>query len=148
MQAYDNGHTTNKLGYKPKFGQILRLYVLKHFRVILRGLYVTAEAERGAVLALLYYFVKPDKRAAANKQYICGVYPKALLLGVLSAALRGYVCDRAFYNLQKSLLYTLARNVAGYGNVFALPCDFIYFVDINYAALSLCNIEVGILDKL
>ena len=62
---------------------------------------------------------------------------------MFSAALRRYVGDRPFDNLKQRLLYALARHVAGYGNIFALAGDFVYLIDINYAAFGFFNIEIG-----
>ena len=62
---------------------------------------------------------------------------------MFSAALRRYVGDRTFDDLKQRLLYALARHVAGYGNIFALAGDFVYLIDINYAAFGFFNIEIG-----
>ena len=67
---------------------------------------------------------------------------------MLSSALRGNACHRAFYNLQKSLLHALARNVARDGYVLALSRDLVDFVDIDDAALGAFHVVIGVLDEL
>ena len=115
MKAYHDGHPAHKLGDEPVFREILGFNVGEHLvgNFIVGELYLAAEAERRGILALLHYLVESDKRAAADEQYISRVYPQALLLGVLSAALRGNVCNGAFDYFKERLLYALARDVAG-----------------------------------
>ena len=66
---------------------------------------------------------------------------------MLSAALRRNVCNRALNYFKKRLLNAFAADVARYRSVFGLSCDFIYFVDINNAALGSCNIKIRRLNK-
>ena len=69
------------------------------------------------------------------------------LLGVLAAALRRDVGDRALQNLQQRLLHALAGYVACDGGVFALAGNLVDLVDIDDAALGLLDIVVGGLNQ-
>ena len=66
---------------------------------------------------------------------------------MLSSALGGNVCDGAFDDFQKRLLYAFARYVAGDGYVFALSCNLVDFVDIDNTALGFFDVVVGVLNK-
>ena len=66
---------------------------------------------------------------------------------VLASALRGYVRDSTFKQLQKRLLYTLAGNVAGNGCILALAGDLIKLINIDDAFLRALHIKVGGLQK-
>ena len=67
---------------------------------------------------------------------------------MLSSALRRNRSLGTFKYLKQSLLYALTRNIPGDGNILALFCDLIYFVDVNYTVLSTFNIIIGCLYEL
>ena len=56
--------------------------------------------------------------------------------------------DRAFHDLEQSLLHALARHVAGDRRVVGLAADLVDFVDIDDAALRPLDIVVGVLQQL
>ena len=148
MQPDRYRHSADEFGYKTEFGEILRL----NFVYVSVGRFdfffeFARKAERRRILSSSDDFVKTDERAAANEQYIGGIYTDKFLLRVFSSALRGYGSDSRFYNFQKRLLNAFAAYVAGYRNVFALSRDFVYFVDIYYALLRSFHVVIGVLNK-
>ena len=66
---------------------------------------------------------------------------------MLSAALRRHAGDRAFDDLQKSLLHAFTGNVARDGHVLALSGDLVDLVDVNDAALRLFDVVIGVLNE-
>jgi hypothetical protein len=64
-----------------------------------------------------------------------GVHADVFLLGMLAAALRRHVANRAFEDLQQRLLHAFARNVARDGDVLGLARDLVNLVNINNAHL-------------
>ena len=66
---------------------------------------------------------------------------------MLSAALRGYVCNGSLKQLEQCLLYALAGNVSRYGCIFALAGDLVYLVNVNYAVLGTLYVEIGSLEQ-
>ena len=87
--------------------------------------------------------VEPDERAAADEQDVARVHLDVLLLGMLAAALRRNVGDRAFEHFQQGLLHALARHVAGDRDVLAGLADLVDLVDVEHAALGGLDVEVG-----
>ena len=66
---------------------------------------------------------------------------------MLATTLWWNVTDGAFQNLEKGLLYSLARNVTCNRHVIRLTADLIYFVDINDTAFGLLYIVIGGLEE-
>ena len=110
---------------------------------MLAGLGVAAEADGLAADAAGDDVVEADEGAAADEQDVGGVDLDVLLLGVLAAALRRHVADRAFEHLQQGLLHALAGNVAGDADVLAGLGDLVDLVDVDDAALGRLDVEVG-----
>ena len=110
--------------------------------------YLAGEADGVITLTLLNDLLKRIKRAAADKEYILCVYLNKLLIRVLASALRGYVCNRSFKDLEKCLLNALTGNVSRYGAVFASSRDFIDLVDINDSSLGKAYIVISRLNEL
>ena len=123
FKRHDNGKSTDKLGDKSVFYNVVRGNVLVN---ALFDLYLTAlaslceEAYLLRALALLDYLLNAVKCTAADEEDVFGVYLNKLLIGMLSSALRRYVCNGALNDLKKRLLYALTRNVTRYRAVFAL----------------------------
>ncbi len=62
---------------------------------------------------------------------------------MLAPALWRHSRNRAFHNLQKRLLHTLARHVARYGRIVGLAGNLVDLIDIDNAALGAFDIIVG-----
>ena len=73
---------------------------------------LAAEAQHRIAQALFNDLFNAVKCAAANEQDIGGIDLQKLLLGMLPAALRRYICHGAFDDLQERLLNALAADVA------------------------------------
>ena len=116
--------------------------------IIHRAFHRRAETELGIVFSLVDDFVQIDKCAAAKEQDVGCVKLIALLIGVLSSALRGNVGNGAFDDFEKCLLHAFAAHVTSYGHILAFLCDFVDFVDINDADFCAFEISVGGLDEL
>ena len=106
------------------------------------------EAERLLADAAVDLLVEPDERAAADEQDVGGVDLEELLVGVLAAALRRHVGDRALQDLEQRLLDAFARDVAGNRRVLVLAADLVDFVDVNDALLALLDVAAGRLQEL
>ena len=144
MQRHYDRHTAHKLRNKTEFEQVLGEYVFEYRTDVLFhiGLHVCTKAHQFFARSSAYNVLYAAKGAAAYKQYVGGVNLQAFLMRMLPAALRRYACNRTLDYLQKSLLYALARNIPCDGGVFALSCDFVYFVYIDYAMLGTLDIIV------
>ena len=106
------------------------------------------EAQRLLADAAVDLLVEPDERAAADEQDVGGVDLEELLVGVLAAALRRHVGDRAFQDLEQRLLDAFARDVAGNRRVLVLAADLVDFVDVDDALLALLDVAAGRLQQL
>ena len=71
------------------------------------------------------------KSPTRNEQDVFGVHLYHFLFGMLTSALRWHINHGAFEQLQQSLLYSFARNIAGNGRVVAFAGDFVDFVNEN-----------------
>ena len=95
-----------------------------------------------------HHFVEAVKGAAADEQDVAGVDLQKFLVGVLAAALGGYVGGAAFDDFQQFLLDALAGYVAGDGGVGALFAgDFVHLVDVDDALFGAGDVPVGGLDQ-
>ena len=70
-----------------------------------------------------------------------------VLVGVFTTTLWRNIYDCSLEELEESLLYALATNVAGDGRVVGLACYLVYLVDKDYSTLRLSNVIVGYLQQ-
>ena len=75
------------------------------------------------------------------------IHRNHLLVGVLAAALGRHIHNRALKQLEESLLYTLATDVAGNRRIVTLAGNLVNLVNENDTALSLLHIVVGNLEQ-
>ena len=150
MQRDYHGHSSNEFRYKAELEQILREYVLQYGTYVLLhlALHVRTESHYALAGAFGYDILNACKRAAADEEYVCGVYLYKLLMGVLAAALRWNARYRSFQYLKQRLLHALAGNVAGYGGILALTGDLVDFVDVYYALFRTLNVVIRRLNEL
>ena len=66
---------------------------------------------------------------------------------MLAAAVRRDAGNRAFYDLEQSLLDAFARNIARDGDIFGLAGDLVDLVDVDDAAFCLGEVAVSRLDQ-
>src|SRR5690606_28442446 len=92
--------------------------------------------------------VKTGKSAAADKQDIGRVNLQEFLLRMLAPTLRRYGGDRSFHDLQKRLLNTFTRDIAGNRRIIRLAGNLVDLVNVDDAALGTLDIVVGRLQKL
>src|SRR5437868_324893 len=67
---------------------------------------------------------------------------------MLASSLGRNVSDGALQDLEQSLLYTFARNIAGDGGVLVFATDLVYFIDVDDAGLSASYVAFGSLQQL
>jgi hypothetical protein len=92
--------------------------------------------------------VQSFKRAAADEKDIRRIQLEEFLMRMFASRLGRYIGQRSFNDLQKGLLDTLPRNVAGDGRIVAtLARDLVNLVEINDPALGSLQIILGILDQ-
>ena len=89
-----------------------------------------------------------DEGPAADEQDVGGIHGSEFLVGMLAAALRRHIGNRAFEDLQQRLLHAFAGNIAGDGRVLILASDLVHFVDVDDAGLGASHIAVGGLQQL
>ena len=109
---------------------------------------ICAKTHGFSIGALFYYLVKPIKGAAADKEDVGGIHLYKLLVGMLAPALGRNICNRTLQQLQHRLLYALAGNITGNGGVLAFSCNFINFIDVDYAFFGALHVKVSRLQKL
>ena len=114
---------------------------------LLLGADLRTESERALFRPRLDDLIQTAERAAADKQDVGGVDLDELLMRMLAAALRRNVCNRALQHFQQCLLNALTADIAGDGRIFALPRDFINFIDINNTALCTLDVEIRRLNQ-
>src|SRR5439155_418444 len=112
------------------------------------ALRVAPEADGLAADSTRNDVVQSDKGATADEEDVAGVDLDILLLGMLAAALRGYVADRAFEHFEKCLLHAFAAYVAGDADVLAGLGDLVHLVDVDNAALRRLDIEIAGMQEL
>ena len=157
LQGSDYRETAYQFGDEPEFQQIFRGNRLGGGRGVGLAAAVGAgvsigigeETHAGAGgKAAGGDFVQSVKSAAANKKNVAGVNLQHLLMGVLAAALGGYIGDAALNDFEEFLLDAFAGHIAGYGTVHALFAgDFVQFVNVDDALLGAGNIPFGGLDQ-
>ena len=107
---------------------------------------IGVEAERRAAHSLLDYLLDAVECAAADEEDIRGIDLDELLLGMLSAALRGNIGNRALDYLEQRLLNAFAADISCYRRILRLSRYFINLIDIDYAALGALYVVVRSLD--
>ena len=147
-QIFEDGHhrhAADEFGNEAELDQIDGLDLFQHVDVAAVRIAGAAAASGDAVSswarkpmdlgpdALGNDFFEADERSAADEQDVGGVDRREFLVGMLAAALRRNVGDRAFQDLQQRLLDAFARNVAGDGGILVLAADLVDFVDIDDA---------------
>src|SRR5918997_162623 len=149
-QGGDDRQTPHELRYKPVLQEVLGQGELQD-RVFLlpeTGVYVGAEADALLTNALADDLLEAAEGAAADEQDVLGVYLQKVLVRVLAPVLRRHGGHRALQDLEQSLLYALARDVARDRGVVRLAGDLVYLVYVDDPGLRLLHVEVGGLDKL
>src|SRR5205807_9368204 len=81
--------------------------------------------------------------AAADEEDVGGVDLDEVLVGMLAAALRWHVGDRALEALSQRLRYALTRDVARDRRVIGLARDLVDLVDVDDAAVGARDIGIG-----
>lgn len=66
---------------------------------------------------------------------------------MLTSALWRHVGNGAFDNFKERLLHAFARHVARYRHVFAFSCDFVDFVNVDYALFGASDVAVRSLNE-
>ncbi len=122
-----------------KFEQVVALH--------LAALGIVAVAHHMGVEALGNLSLDAVKSTTAYEEYVFGVDSYHALLGMLAAALRGNVNNRAFEKFEQALLHTFAADVAGDGGVVALAGYLVDLVDKHDALFSLLYVIVGSLEQ-
>ena len=101
--------STDKLGDKPIFQQVLRLRLAQQLGVALSAdgsdvglerIAIGLEAEGFLTHTARNHLFEPDERAAADEQDIGGIDRGKFLVRMLAPALRWNRCDRAFEQLK------------------------------------------------
>ncbi len=116
--------------------------------MVLLGCPLRGKAKRAlGADALANDVLEPLEGAAADKQDVGRVDLDEVLVRVLSAALGWDVGDGAFDQLEQRLLDALAGDIACDGGVVALASDLVDLVDVDDAALSARDVEVGGLNQ-
>ena len=107
-----------------------------------------AEAERLLADTTRNDLFQANKCAAANEQDVRGIDWREFLVRMLATTLRRNVGDRAFQNLQQSLLHAFAGDIAGDRRVFVLAADLVDLIYIDDARLGAAHIAFGGLKSL
>ena len=104
------------------------------------------------VLLLLYSLcndlIEAVECAAYDEEDICCIDLDAFLIRMLSAALRGNICNCALKDLKKCLLNALAAYVTCDGDILGLLSDLIDLVDIYDACLGTLDVIISCNNKL
>ena len=93
-------------------------------------------------------FVEAHECATAYEQDVGGINRGEFLVGVLAAALRRHVGNRALENLEQRLLHAFAGHVASNGWVLILAADLVYLVNIDNASLRATYVALSCLQQL
>ncbi len=109
---------------------------------------IYVKPDRFPVYTLLDDLVDPFKSASADKQNVRGINLNQFLMRMFSSALRRYVGNRSFYNLQKGLLYALAGHIPRYRRVLGLPGNLINLVNIDNPIFRPVDISISSLNNL
>ena len=79
---------------------------------------------------------------------LVGIDLQEFLLRMFASALRRHRSDRAFHDLQQSLLHALARHIAGDRRIVRLARNLVDLVDIDDSALRTFDVVFGCLQQL
>ena len=109
----DDGQSADELGNQSELVQIFGLYFGKQVLLFTLELKGCTEPDTVATDALRHDFVEPRERTGDDEQNIRRVDLEEFLVGVLSTALGRNARNGSLKNLEKSLLNTFARYVAG-----------------------------------
>ena len=138
--AYDFGDEAERL-------EVLRSHIPEEIVAVNSFAGRVAVANHMGVEALGNLALDAVESTAADEEDVFGIDRNHLLLGMLAAALRGNVDNRAFEELEEALLYAFARHVAGYRGVVALAGYLVDFIYEHNASLGLGHIVVGGLEE-
>ena len=92
-------------------------------------------------------FFQPLKCATADKQNVSRIDLDKVLMRMFATTLRRHIYNRAFDNLQQSLLDALARNISGDRWVVRLSRNFVNFIHKHNARLGSSYVEIGSLKQ-
>ena len=150
LRLGDDGRTSHKLGDHAKGVEILREHLTQQVVLVDRGGTGNLGVKAHALVAHAVGddLVQTHKGTAADEQDVGRVDLQQLLLGMLAAAGGRNACHRALKNLKQRLLNTLARNIAGNGEVLGLAGDLVDLVHVDNANLRALNIAIGGIDEL
>src|ERR1035437_4580713 len=159
VQIFQHAHhrqAAHKFRNQPDLDQVFRLDLGQQFlgtllgsnRVVLFGLFATAETERLLAHSAGDDLVEPDEGSAADEEDVGRVHWSEFLVRVLAPALRRNIGDCAFQNLQQRLLHAFARNVACDRRILILPPDLVDFIDVDDARLGAAHVPVRRLQQL
>ena len=143
MKRGDNRQSAYQFRDNTEFQQIMGLNLAQQCAHIPLAFTLDSRVKTDGALvgALFDDLIQTVKSAAADEEDVAGIYLDHLLLGMLSATLRGNTGHSAFQDLQQSLLNTLAGYVAGDGGILALTGDLIHLIDVDDAVLRQFHIK-------
>src|SRR5207253_9977824 len=102
VQRRHDGHASDELRNHAESDQVFRFHLLEQCRAAILGLHfdVALEPHRAANRkSTLDHLVESDEWAYAYKEDVRGIDLRKLLMGMLSAALRGDISHGAFQHL-------------------------------------------------
>ena len=142
--------TTDQLRNQTVLHKVTRFNLTEDIRevVILFADDRTGKTDFTLLRAVAHNALHSVKRTAADKEDLGSVDFHHGLSRILAPALDRHGRNGAFDELEKSLLNTLARHVAGNGRVLALAGNLVNFVKIDDALLCTLNVAAGGLHKL
>ena len=142
--------TTDQLRNQTVLHKVTRFNLTEDIRevVILFADDCTGKSDFTLLRAVANNALHSVKRTAADKEDLGSVDFHHGLSRILAPALDRHGRNGAFNELEKSLLNTLARHVAGNGRVLALAGNLVNFVKIDDALLCTLNVAAGGLHKL
>ena len=105
------------------------------------------ESHYVSVHSLCYLALDAVEGTAADEEYIACIYVDIVLVGMLTASLRGHVHHCSLKQLEQSLLHTLAAYVACDAGVVGLACYLVDLVDEHYASFGSRYVVVGHLQQ-
>src|ERR1019366_475977 len=149
IQRHRDRKPADELRDEAVLEQVLSLQLAEHLGRLLgpRAPRLAVEADDPLAETVLNDLLETIERPAANEQDVGRVDLDEVLVGVLAAALRRDVGHRALEDLQQCLLDPLTAHIASDRRVVALASDLVDLVDVDDAALSARDIEIGGLDQ-
>ena len=150
LRLGDNGRTAHELGDHAKGVEVLREHLTQQVVLVDRGGAGDLGVKAHALVAHAVGddLVQTHKGTAADKQDVSRVDLQQLLLGMLAATGRRNAGHRALKNLKQRLLHTLARDIAGNGEVLGLAGNLVNLVHVDNAHLSALNVAISGVDEL